>query len=41
MAIFCLKALLEHLNLYKIGNHQNHFNPHVINFLVLLFIVKV
>jgi hypothetical protein len=41
MPIFCFKSLLELLNLYKIGNNQNHFKSHVIKFLVLLVLVKV
>jgi hypothetical protein len=41
MPIFCLKSLLELLNLYKIVNNHNHFKSHVIKFLVLLLIVKV
>jgi hypothetical protein len=36
MLIFGLKAHIELLNLYKIGNHQNYFISHVIKFLVLL-----
>jgi hypothetical protein len=40
MSISDLKAHLELLNLYKIGNPQKHFNSHVIKFLVLLIIVK-
>jgi hypothetical protein len=41
MPIFCLNSLLKLLNLYKNGNHQNHFNFHVIKFLVSVLIVKV
>jgi hypothetical protein len=40
MPILDLWAHLEHLHLYKIGNHQNHFTSQVINFIVLLLIVK-
>jgi hypothetical protein len=36
MPIFNLKAHLEPISLDK----MKHFNPHVINFLVLLIIVK-
>jgi hypothetical protein len=41
MSIFGLKSLLKLLNLYKIGDDQNHFNLHDIKFLVLLLIVNV
>jgi hypothetical protein len=40
MIIFGLKALLLHLNLYKIGNPQKHFNSHVVKFLLLLIIAN-
>jgi hypothetical protein len=40
MSIFGLKAHLELVNLYKIGNPQKHFNSHVLKVLVLLIIVK-
>jgi hypothetical protein len=40
MTIFCLKSVLELLNLYKIGNLPKPFNYHVIKFLVLFIIVK-
>jgi hypothetical protein len=33
MSIFGLKAHLELLNLYKIGNPHKHFNSHVIKFI--------
>jgi hypothetical protein len=39
MTIYCFKAHLELLNLYKIGNLQKPCNYHVIKFLVLLLIV--
>jgi hypothetical protein len=41
MSIFGLQAHPDHLNLYKIGNSQNHFISHVIKFVVSLLIVRV
>jgi hypothetical protein len=40
MSIFGLKALHEHLNLYKLVNPQNHLEYHVIKLLALLLIVQ-
>jgi hypothetical protein len=40
MSIRVLQTHFDLLNLYKIGSPQNHFNAHVLKFLVLFLIVK-
>jgi hypothetical protein len=40
MFIFGLKALHEHLHLYKIVNPHKYFNSHVVKCLVLLIIAN-